>query len=126
MTNASSLERLDLNTVVRASPQQISCGVADEAVLLSMRDGEYYGLNEVAASIWKHVQQPRTLLAAEEEAEPVEAELGKCHGGIAAAEADAQTSDRRDSHRIGRRGQGHALTHKYHHGHQGHHDIHLE
>ena len=62
MTNASSLERLDLNTVVRASPQQISCGVADEAVLLSMRDGEYYGLNEVAASIWKHVQQPRTLL----------------------------------------------------------------
>jgi hypothetical protein len=27
-----------------------------------MRDGEYYGLNEVAASIWRLIRQPRTVL----------------------------------------------------------------
>lgn len=62
MKIVSSSSPLSLGTVVVASPQQVSCDVADEAVLLSMRDGEYYGLNEVAASIWRLVQQPRTLL----------------------------------------------------------------
>ena len=61
MTTVRSSPNLSINTVVLASPQQVSCDIADEAVLLSMSDGEYYGLNEVAASIWKLVQQPRTL-----------------------------------------------------------------
>jgi len=60
MTTVSSMS-LSLESRVLASPQQVSCDVADEAVLLSMRDGEYYGLNEVAASIWKLVQEPRTV-----------------------------------------------------------------
>jgi|SRR5690348_1667023 coenzyme PQQ synthesis protein D (PqqD) len=62
MSIASSVQGLSRETVVRASPQQVFCNVADEAVLLSMRDGAYYGLNEVAASIWKHIQEPLTLL----------------------------------------------------------------
>jgi coenzyme PQQ synthesis protein D (PqqD) len=61
MTTVSRMKQLSLETTVLASPQQVSCDVADEAVLLSMRDGEYYGLNEVAASIWRLVQQPRTI-----------------------------------------------------------------
>jgi coenzyme PQQ synthesis protein D (PqqD) len=63
MSIVSSMQSLSLDTAVRASPQQVSCDVADEAVLLSMRDGEYYGLNEVGASIWRLIQQPRTVLA---------------------------------------------------------------
>ena len=62
MRTVSSSRTLSLDSVVVASPQQVSCDVADEAVLLSMRDGEYYGLNEVAASIWRLIQQPRTPL----------------------------------------------------------------
>src|SRR5437899_6413710 len=62
MTIVGSMQSLSLDTVVCASPQQVSCDVADEAVLLSMRDGEYYGLNEVGASIWRLIQQPRTVL----------------------------------------------------------------
>ncbi|HKW49360.1 MAG TPA: PqqD family protein [Gemmatimonadaceae bacterium] len=62
MTMLSSMPNIALTTIVRASPQQVSCNVADEAVLLSMRDGEYYGLNEVAACIWRHVQEARTVL----------------------------------------------------------------
>jgi hypothetical protein len=63
MSIVSSPKGLSLRTTLVASTQQVSCDVADEAVLLSMRDGEYYGLNEVAASIWKLVQTPTTVLA---------------------------------------------------------------
>lgn len=62
MSIVSSRSLLALDTRVVASSQQVSCDVANEAVLLSMHDGEYYGLNEVAATIWKLVQQPRTVL----------------------------------------------------------------
>lgn len=62
MTTAGREKRLSLNSSVLASPHQVSCDVAEEAVLLSMQDGEYYGLNEVAASIWRLVQQPRTVI----------------------------------------------------------------
>lgn len=52
---------LSMSTTVVVSSQQISCDVADEAVLLSMQTGEYYGLNPVGASIWRLIQQPRTV-----------------------------------------------------------------
>jgi hypothetical protein len=61
MTSVRSSRNLSIDAVVVASPQQVSCDIADEAVLLSLSDGEYYGLNEVAASIWKLVQHPRTI-----------------------------------------------------------------
>jgi len=60
--SVSGMQTLSLDSVVLASPQQVSCDVANEAVLLSMRDGQYYGLNEVAASIWRFVREPRTVL----------------------------------------------------------------
>ena len=63
MSIVSSPGSISLHTTLVASTQQVSCDVADEAVLLSMRDGEYYGLNEVAASIWKLVQRPTSALA---------------------------------------------------------------
>ena len=61
MSIGSNVESLGPETVVRASPQQVFCNVAEEAVLLSMWNGEYYGLNEVAASIWRHIQEPRSV-----------------------------------------------------------------
>jgi hypothetical protein len=61
MITLGVMQRLSLHTAVQASPQQVSCDIADEAVLLSMRDGEYYGLNEVGASIWRLIQTPRTV-----------------------------------------------------------------
>ena len=61
MPSVSRVNALSLDSTVLASPQQVSCSVAGEAVVLSMRDGEYYGLNEVGSSIWQLIQQPRTL-----------------------------------------------------------------
>lgn len=51
------------STIVVASSRQISCAVGDEAVLLSMEDGEYYGLNPVGTSIWQLLQVPRSVAA---------------------------------------------------------------
>jgi hypothetical protein len=61
MSSVSSTNSFALDTRVVASSQQVSCDVASEAVLLSMHDGEYYGLNEVAATIWRLIQRPRTI-----------------------------------------------------------------
>lgn len=57
----SGARALSLSTTVIASEQQISCDVADEVVLLSVQNGQYYGLNPVAASIWRMIQTPSTL-----------------------------------------------------------------
>jgi hypothetical protein len=57
----SSAIAISMSTAVVASEQQISCDVADEAVLLSVTSGDYYGLNPVAASIWRMIQRPRVL-----------------------------------------------------------------
>lgn len=54
---------LTMATAVVATPRQISCAVGDEAVLLSVEDGEYFGLNPVAASVWNQISEPRTLEA---------------------------------------------------------------
>lgn len=61
--NALGTMQLSLETVVRASADQVYCDIADEAVLLSMRDGQYYGLNQVGASIWRLILDgPRTAV----------------------------------------------------------------
>jgi hypothetical protein len=52
---------ISLDSVVVASPEQVSCELADEVVVLSLRTGEYHGLNPVAASIWGLIQGPRTV-----------------------------------------------------------------
>ena len=57
----NSSSALSLSSTIVASDQQISCDVADEVVLLSVQNGQYYGLNPVGASIWRLIQEPRTL-----------------------------------------------------------------
>ncbi len=47
-----------LETTIVAIPDQVSSDLQGEAVILSLRDGTYYGLNEVGARIWHLIQQP--------------------------------------------------------------------
>jgi hypothetical protein len=51
-----------LHAEVVAIRQQISCDLEGEAVILHLREGVYYGLNEVGAKVWTLVQTPRTVL----------------------------------------------------------------
>jgi len=49
-----------LSTVLQAK-DQVSCDLAGEATILSVKTGTYYGLDPVGARIWTLIQQPRTL-----------------------------------------------------------------
>ncbi len=52
---------IGLDTRIMVSSDQVSCRVEDETVILSLRTGEYYGLNPVAAQIWELLQQERSV-----------------------------------------------------------------
>ena len=70
---------ISLKTIVVASKENVSCALGDEAAILHMRSGVYYGLDPVGARIWKLLESPRsvedlrTTILDEFEVEP-----GKC------------------------------------------------
>ncbi len=45
------------DTVV-ASSRQVSCSLDQEAVILHLNQGYYYGLNDVGQFIWSKIQEP--------------------------------------------------------------------
>ena len=48
-------------SILVAADNQVSCDVDDEAALLNLDTGVYYGLNPLGAYIWKLVQSPVTF-----------------------------------------------------------------
>ncbi|WP_299486429.1 lasso peptide biosynthesis PqqD family chaperone [Acaryochloris sp. IP29b_bin.137] len=52
---------LSIDTTVVATPEQVSSDLAGESVILNLKTGMYFGLNEVGASIWNLLQQPRSV-----------------------------------------------------------------
>jgi hypothetical protein len=48
---------------VAAAPNLVGCALDDEAVLLNVETGTYYGLNSVGRRVWQLVQRPRTIAA---------------------------------------------------------------
>ena len=44
-----------------AAPDQVSSELAGESVILNLKTGLYYGLNEVGAKIWETIQSPKTF-----------------------------------------------------------------
>jgi hypothetical protein len=64
------------SSIVVAIKEQISSDLAGEAVILNLKSGVYFGLNEVGAKIWSLIQNPKPIcdlrdaLLAEYEVEP--------------------------------------------------------
>ena len=56
----SITQRITLDSLVMAAPNQVSSDLAGEAVILHLGQGVYYGLDEVGARVWSLIQQPRT------------------------------------------------------------------
>ena len=48
------------STKYKVSANHLYSEVAEEAVILDINSGIYYGLNEVGVDIWQWLQQPRT------------------------------------------------------------------
>jgi hypothetical protein len=54
-------EGISLKTIVVASKDNVSCSLGEEAAILHMRSGVYYGLDPVGARVWKLLDQPRSV-----------------------------------------------------------------
>lgn len=52
---------ISLKTIVVASKENVSCALGEEAAILHMRSGVYYGLDPVGARVWKLLDQPRSV-----------------------------------------------------------------
>jgi coenzyme PQQ synthesis protein D (PqqD) len=46
---------------VRIARHAVSCELDGEAAILNVQSGEYYGLDEVGASAWRIMSEPRTV-----------------------------------------------------------------
>jgi Coenzyme PQQ synthesis protein D (PqqD) len=49
------------NSIVVAAQDQVSSDLAGESVILDLKSGTYYGLNEVGSVIWELIQEPKTV-----------------------------------------------------------------
>ncbi len=54
-------KHISLDTTVVASKEQASADLGDEAAILNLKSGVYYGLDAVGARIWALIQTPRTV-----------------------------------------------------------------
>ena len=50
-----------LESTVVVSKEQASADLGEEAAILNLKNGVYYGLDPVGARIWKLIQTPRTV-----------------------------------------------------------------
>ena len=53
--------KIDLNSVVIAAADQVSCDLQGEAAILNLKTGVYYGLDDVGASVWRMLDGPRRV-----------------------------------------------------------------
>ena len=49
-------------SIVVVSKDQISCDLAGEAAILELKSGTYFGLDEIGATVWNLIAQPRRVV----------------------------------------------------------------
>lgn len=55
------MRSLSANSTVVLAEDQVSSDLGGEAVILNLKDGRYYGLDAVAARVWKLIETPRRV-----------------------------------------------------------------
>jgi len=55
------MNKLSLSKTLEVTKEAVHCSVEEEVVILSLKNGVYYGLNPVGAFIWNLIQKPKTL-----------------------------------------------------------------
>jgi len=55
------LQALSPESIVVAGKHQVSSDLAGEAVILHVRSGRYFGLEQVGARIWQMIGEPRRV-----------------------------------------------------------------
>lgn len=52
---------ISIDSVVKASKDQISSDLAGETIILALNRGQYFGLDGVGARIWQLMAEPRPI-----------------------------------------------------------------
>ena len=52
---------LSLDSIVAASPDQVSCLLGTEAAILNLKSGVYFGLEGVGAIVWDLIAKPKPV-----------------------------------------------------------------
>ena len=55
------MNKFSLLSIIEVTKESVHCSVEEEVVILSLKNGVYYGLNPVGAFIWNLIQKPKTL-----------------------------------------------------------------
>jgi hypothetical protein len=72
----SDKTKIELESVVVASKEQLASSIGGETVILGLQTGRYYGVDGVSARVWQIIQEPsrvadiRNVLVAEYEVDP--------------------------------------------------------
>ncbi|HII84295.1 MAG TPA: PqqD family protein [Methanobacterium subterraneum] len=55
------MTKLSRSSKIVVSKDVVSCDLGGETAMLDMKEGIYYGLNEMGTIIWEYIQEPITL-----------------------------------------------------------------
>jgi|SRR6516164_5797817 hypothetical protein len=53
--------KLNLHSVIQCDPEIIAAEAGKDVVMVSIENGQYYGVSQVAKEIWQAIQQPTTV-----------------------------------------------------------------
>lgn len=53
--------KLTSHSIVAAAKDQLFCNLGEEAVMLNLTNGVYYGLDAIGARIWTYIKEPKTV-----------------------------------------------------------------
>ena len=56
------INTISLDSVIVAAQEQISTDLDGESVILELRSGEYFGLNELGSRVWELVCEPVSVM----------------------------------------------------------------
>lgn len=76
---------MTLQTIVKAATNQVRADLNQEAVVLNLSNGVYYGLNPMATTVWDFIQQPQSV------AQIIERITGEYEVDYARCERDVKT-----------------------------------
>ena len=52
------MPKLDLHSVIQSDPEIIAAEAGEDVVMVSIENGQYYGVSQVAKEIWQAIEQP--------------------------------------------------------------------
>ena len=55
--------RISSNSLVKRTPDQVCCDLGGESIILNLKSGIYYSLDEVGARIWALIEHPMAIIA---------------------------------------------------------------